>query len=138
MFKITKPLIIALVAVLIYTFFMVVLTGYADEPQLHFGDQLIRENREMDKIYSLAKAISKCEGFGKKGTISTRNNNPGNLKIGLPNDNWGHTRFKTTIAGWNALHYLLMTRYAGKTPFQMNKMGYARNPYWYKCVNYYL
>ena len=110
----------------------------SEENQFIFGSKLIESQQKMNKVYTLAKAISKCEGYGKPGAIPTRLNNPGNIKMGSPADEQGHTKFKTSLAGWNALHNLFMTKYAGKTPLEMNRMGYARNPVWHECVEFYL
>ena len=61
----------------------------------------------MDAIQIIAKAIMDFEGYSP-GSVSYRNNNPGNLKnVGQLNvvgtDNQGHAIFPTFQDGWNAL-----------------------------------
>ena len=123
---------------MILIFITVESTVFSYESPLIFGTELERSVKEYQKVYDMGKAIAKCEGYGKAGAIPTRLNNPGNLKAGYPSDSQGHTKFKTSISGWNALHFLLMTRYANKTPLEMNRMGYASDQLWYKCVEFYL
>ena len=53
------------------------------------------EGWKIPKDNPLAKPIATCEGFYKEGSVSHRNNNPGNIKGRLPHDKYGHTIFKT-------------------------------------------
>lgn len=55
----------------------------------------------------MAKAIMDFEGW-KEGSVSQRNNNPGNLKAmgqagSVGTDNQGHAIFDSFESGWNAL-----------------------------------
>lgn len=55
-------------------------------------------------VSELAEAIARFEGFGKPGSLATRNNNPGNIRSwgSLPTRD-GYVVFPTPEAGWAAL-----------------------------------
>jgi len=59
------------------------------------------------RIEEMAKAIMDFEGYSQ-GSVSQRNNNPGNLKAmgqagSVGTDNQGHAIFDSFESGWNAL-----------------------------------
>jgi len=59
------------------------------------------------RIEEMAKAIMDFEGYSQ-GSVSQRNNNPGNLKAmgqagSVGTDSQGHAIFDTFESGWNAL-----------------------------------
>lgn len=63
----------------------------------------------MASIQDLMQALAQMEGFNKQGTISQRNNNPGNLRydkgqIGQETTvNGKYATFASVQDGWNAL-----------------------------------
>lgn len=58
----------------------------------------------MSLIDSIAQAIATMEGFYTAGTISQRNNNPGNLRSwGTNPTSGGYAAFPSVDAGWSAL-----------------------------------
>jgi len=68
---------------------------------------LMGKNFVKPKLEEMAKAIMDFEGWSE-GSVSQRNNNPGNLKwanqtgaIGM--DQQGHVIFESFEAGWNGL-----------------------------------
>jgi hypothetical protein len=76
----------------------------------------------------LAQAIAKAEGYGVRGTIPTRCNNPGDLKVVR---GWlypgqvgvckgGHVRFKTAAEGWAALNHQLDKIVEGTSRYTVN------------------
>lgn len=95
---------------------------------LIFGDTLVSMQREMSKIYRLAEAIARQEGYYKDGSRSQRNNNPGNLKAGCPCDSQKHTVYDTPLEGWNSLYWYLLTK-EGMTLEQIGKT-YAEDFLW--------
>lgn len=70
----------------------------------------------MARIIDLMNAISKMEGWGVKGSIATRNNNPGNLRSGLGQTgseetvNGKFATFANEADGWRALRYDIEVR----------------------------
>ena len=66
-----------------------------------------------DRVQTLAEAIAKAEGYGRKRAIPTRYHNPGDLKavrgwvypgqIGIGKAN--HVRFRDDNSGWTALRH---------------------------------
>jgi len=100
---------------------------------MKFGSVLEASQSEMDTIYKRAKAISRCEGWTKQGSLSQRNNNPGNLKAGGTRDKQGHTIYETPIEGWNALHKLLY-KHRTKTIWQLSRFYASASDQWYSCV----
>ncbi len=76
-----------------------------------------------DKI---AQAIMEFEGYFE-GSVSFRNNNPGNLKylhqtgsIGV--DSQGHAIFETFQDGWNALTRQVMLMFTGRSTIYQPSM----------------
>jgi len=68
---------------------------------------LMGRNLLNPRIEEMARAIMDFEGY-KFGSVSERNNNPGNLKaMGQPGsvgtDSQGHAIFDSFESGWNAL-----------------------------------
>ena len=66
---------------------------------------------KVSRLRDLAAAIQSFEGW-YKGSVSYKNNNPGNLKWAgqskaIGKDNQGHARFATYKDGWDALIYQL-------------------------------
>jgi len=110
-------------------------SSYPVVSDMVFGMDLQQSQEEMAIVYEKARAIAWCEGFYKKGTRAQRNHNPGNIKGPLPRDDGGHTVFPSVIEGWNALHYLLITKYKDMTPSEMFAKGYAESNLWPICVN---
>lgn len=70
---------------------------------------------QTSRVQILAKAIAKAEGYGIKGALPNRYNNPGDLKavrgwvypgqVGIGKG--GHVRFRNAHAGWAALEHQL-------------------------------
>jgi hypothetical protein len=68
-------------------------------------------------IEAMARAIQEFEGW-YEGSVSQRNNNPGNLKYaGQPGaigeDQYGHAIFDSFTSGWNALIRQLQAAFYG-------------------------
>jgi len=68
---------------------------------------LMGRNIVSPKIEEMARAIMDFEGY-KEGSVSERNNNPGNLKAmgqagSVGTDSAGHAIFDSFESGWNAL-----------------------------------
>lgn len=64
--------------------------------------------QKVNKIEFIKKEIARIEGYGVKGSLAQRQNNPGNLKfVGQKNavlGAKGFAKFKTPQDGFNALH----------------------------------
>ena len=115
----------------------VILEANADY-NLTFGSELQESQEKISDLYLLQKSISICEGGLQKDSLPYRNNNPGNIKSGALRDSQGHGMFNTYTEGYLEHLKLLQRRYWGHTPKYMNHvLGYATDPNWYKCVNYY-
>lgn len=74
----------------------------------------------------MALAIMNFEGY-YLGSVSQRNNNPGNLKnAGQPGvigtDSQGHAVFDTFISGWNALINQLKLAFENRSNFYNSRM----------------
>lgn len=106
------------------------------EEILTFGDDLITTINEMDnKVYKRAKAISKCEGFYKDGSLAQINRNPGNLKkSGHPRDNQGHSIFDSEVDGWLHL-YELLYKNRDHSIYQISSWYATDRINWLNCVN---
>ena len=76
-----------------------------------------------DRVHTLAEAIAKAEGWGKKGALPTRYRNPGDLKVvkgyvypgQISIGKGGHTKFRTDADGWAALEHQLDKIVAGES-----------------------
>lgn len=94
-----------------------------------------------DRVHTLAEAIAKAEGYGRRGTIPTRYANPGDLKAvkgytypgQLAVGKGGHIRFRNAAAGWSALTHQIDKIIAGDSRYTVNLTlqefgkGYAGN-----------
>jgi hypothetical protein len=94
-----------------------------------------------DRVQTLAEAIAKAEGHGRRGTLPSRLNNPGDLKairgyiypgqVGIGKG--GHAKFRTDAEGWAALEHQLdkitdgSSRYSVNLTLQEFGNGYAGN-----------
>ena len=68
---------------------------------------LMGRNLVSPRLEEMARAIMDFEGY-TEGSVSQRNNNPGNLKAmgqagSIATDNRGHAIFDSFESGWNAL-----------------------------------
>src|ERR1017187_634649 len=94
-----------------------------------------------DRVQTLAQAIAKAEGFGKKGALPTRLKNPGDLKV-VKNYKYpgqagigkgGHVKFRSEAEGWEALRHQIEKIVAGDSRYTVNmtlreiSKGYAGN-----------
>lgn len=113
-----------------------VIEDYSESIGLRFGDKLRETQIDYSDLYRLQRAIATCEGSYKEGSLSQRNNNPGNLKAGGNTDPQRHTIYPTRVEGYLAHLELLQRRYWGHSTYYMNHtLGYATDPDWYKCVD---
>ena len=94
-----------------------------------------------DRVQTLAEAIAKAEGFGKRGALPTRLKNPGDLKAvkgyKYPGEagigKGGHIRFRSEDEGWAALRHQIEKIVAGASRYSVNmtlreiSRGYAGN-----------
>lgn len=76
------------------------------------GRQLVRP-----AVETMARAIMDFEGWGE-GSVSQRNNNPGNIKFAgqkgaIGKDSQGHAIFDSFESGWNALISQLHLMFSG-------------------------
>ena len=64
--------------------------------------------KKVSQLPVIAKEIARLEGYGVKGSLAQRQNNPGNLKyakqIGATLGANGFAKFKNPQDGFNALH----------------------------------
>ena len=78
----------------------------------------------MTKIERWALAIMEFEGWSK-GSVSYRNNNPGNLKWPRTRkDEYGHTIFTTFHQGWDRLVYQLEMATDGRSGVYYPEMDF--------------
>lgn len=90
----------------------------------------------------LIDAIIKQEGGMRPGTLSARNNNPGNVKLGKYSQGFGHTGidrqghliFPTPEAGKAAMRSVILGKYGGRRLGSMGVRDYAEDPNWARSV----
>lgn len=110
----------------------------ANADSLTFGKELRKTQQEYSDLYKLQKSVAICEGWHNPESLARKNNNPGNLKSGDKRDAQGHGIFESEVRGYLEHLSLLERRYWGYTPKYMNHvLGYATNPEWYVCVDWY-
>jgi hypothetical protein len=120
--------------IIIYLILTAHVIGARSDQNLTFGGTLQASQTEMGQIYALAKKISKCEGFYKKGSLAQRNRNPGNLKSSSKTDRQGHTIYDSELEGWTAL-YRLLYKHRKETLRQMSRWYASSSNVWYNCIN---
>lgn len=70
------------------------------------------------KVIAFALAIAKAEGFYKPGSVPSKTNNPGDLKLpNTPATSGGITIFSTLEEGWAALYRQLELIISGKSRY---------------------
>lgn len=94
-----------------------------------------------NRVQTLAEAIAKAEGWGRKRAIPTRYHNPGDLKAvkgyKYPGEagigKGGHVRFRSEAEGWEALRHQIEKIVAGSSRYNVDmtlreiSKGYAGN-----------
>ena len=96
----------------------------------------------MTKIERMAIAIMEWEGYSK-GSVSYRNNNPGNIKSAgwakaVGTDQGGHAVFESFNDGWDTLIVMLTRAASGKSKIYKPDMTFRRffNIYAEQSVGY--
>lgn len=93
------------------------------------SDSCAAPSAPQNKLEKLALAIKKHEGWIEpgspgypRGSISFRNNNPGNLRYSpkQSGSQYGFSKFPTYAAGWNALIWDLTQKCHGNTRTGLN------------------